>query len=93
MVGSARALQGCRGGSIGKPAAGFKMAFQSVKAGPKWKTKDRYGTLKIFSEAFFFFSLLIQLKKTPCIDLSGRYISVLEKQVILVEEKTRMTFL
>lgn len=92
MVGSARALQGCREGSIGKPAAGFKMAFQSVKAGPKWKTKDRYGTLKIFSEDVFF-SLLIHLKKTPCIDLSGRYISVLEKQVILVEEKTRMTFL
>lgn len=76
MVGSVRALRGCRGGNTGKPAAGFKMAFQSVKAMPKRKTKDGYGTLKIHSEAFFEF---ITSVKKICIDLSERYISVLEK--------------
>lgn len=36
----------------GKPAVTFKMAFQRVRAMPKWKAKDRYGTLKIFSAVF-----------------------------------------
>ena len=66
------------------------MAFQSVKAMPKWKTKDRYRTLKIFPEAFFEF---INSLKKIWIDLSERYISVPEKQVSSVEEKTRMTSL
>lgn len=34
----------------GKPVAGFKMAFQSVKAMPKWKTKDRYDTPEMLYE-------------------------------------------
>lgn len=89
-AGGARVLRGCRGGNAGEPAAGSKMAFQSVKAMPRWKTKDGHGTLKMCSEAFS--ELMNSVKKT-CIDLSERYISVLEKQVILVEEKTKMTSL
>lgn len=50
MGGSARARPGCRGGSTGKPAASFKMAFQSTKAISKWKKKDRYGTLEMLYE-------------------------------------------
>lgn len=86
MGGSARVLPGCRGGNTGQPAAGFKMAFQSVKAMPKWKTKDRYGTLEMLYEPWvYLFSWKI------CIDLSKRCTSTLEKQVILVQDKTRMT--
>lgn len=54
MVGSARALQGCRGGKVGRSAAGFKMAFQSVKAMARQRTKDRYGTSEIFLKGFEF---------------------------------------
>lgn len=50
MGGSARALPGCRGGNAGKLAAGFQRAFLSVKAMPKWKTKDRCGTPEMLYE-------------------------------------------
>lgn len=50
MGGSARALPGSPEGNMGKLVAGFKMAFQSVKAMPKWKTKDRYSATEMLYE-------------------------------------------